>query len=920
MSRTRDITFELFRLDLTDERLWRGSQEIPLRPKTFAVLRFLLGRPGRLITKEELHDAVWTNTSVSDAVLLVCIRELRKALGDQVEAPQFIETVPRRGYRFIAPLKGESSAQSPATASPTSPQLPIARLIGRDAELKQLHRWLQKATTGERQVIFVSGEDGIGKTALIETFLQQAAATETFRVWRGQCIEHHGTGEAYLPVLDAIGRLCRHPENRALLDLLQQHAPTWLLQLPGLLHQVDQAALQRQVPGITRERMLREMAEFLDALSTVAGTDTTLVLWLEDMHWSDASTLDLFSFLARRREPARFLFIGTYRPAEALHQEHPLLKVKQELRLHQFCEELRLGFLTAVEVEDYVAMRFCPESPQPVLLHEFSQAIHRRTEGNPLFMAFVVNSMLAHGESEILAVSPQTIADTQLSIPDTIQQMIDQQVEQLHGEAQQILEVASIAGATFSAAAVAAGLDADVVEVERVCRGLARQERFLRLDGVSEWLDGTVATRFAFIHALYPEVLAQRLTEAQRTRLHRRIGERQEAAYGDQAGEIATELATLFERGRDYARAVRYLQIAARKSIQRGGYREAVLLTARGLKLFAHLPKTEEYGRQELAMQMGFATGLRVTKGALDPETVAAYRHAQSLCGQLGESSQLLWALTGIFDFHYFRGEFRAAHELGLRSLASAQKTQNPAQLVWAHAELGLSAFRLGELSTAQHSLQQALALYDPQRHFPSIGAACTSYHALALWLLGHGDQAAVGIRHALTLAEDSAHPYSRAYAYYYAAVFHYLRQETREALQHVETGIALAVQYGFPEWEQQGTVLRGSIFSAQGNLTQGIALMDEGLAVLKTMGAEGVRSYAMGWQAMAYGQIGQPEKGLAIVEEALLLAREGGQQILEAELLRQKGELLLLHSARDPDEDRPQATSVNKKRRCLLL
>ncbi|MBI3249510.1 MAG: AAA family ATPase [Deltaproteobacteria bacterium] len=897
MPYTHNIVFQTFRLDPTDERLWCGTQEIPLRPKTFSVLRFLLEHPGRLITKEELLDAVWPNTSVSDVVLLVCIRELRKALGDQVEAPQFIATVPRRGYRFIAPLTGESPAQSPTTAAPASPRLPIPRLIGRGTELKQLHRWLQKATTGERQVILVSGEDGIGKTALIETFLQQAETTATFRVWRGQCIEHHGTGEAYLPVLDALGRLCRQSESRAILALLQQHAPTWLLQLPGFLHQIDQEALQRRVPGITRERMLREMAEFLDALSTVAGTDTTLVLWLEDLHWSDASTLDLFSFLARRQEPARFLFIGTYRPAEALHQEHPLLKVKQELRLHRFCEELRLGFLTATEVEDYVAMRLFPEAPTPGHLREFAQAIHRRTEGNPLFMADVVNSMLVHSEGDISAVSPQTLADTQLSIPETLQQTIDQRVEQLHGEAQQILEVASIAGVTFSAAAVAAGLDADVVEVERVCRSLARQERFLRMDGVSEWPDGTVATRFTFIHALYPEVLAQRLTEAQRTRLHRRIGEREEAAYGDQAGEIATELATLFERGREYARAVRYLQIAARKSIQRGGYREAVLLTARGLKLFAHLPKTEEYGRQELAMQMRFATGLRVTQGALAPETVASYRHAQDLCSQLGESSQPLWALTGIFDFHFFRGEFHAASELGLCSLAYAQKTQNSAQLVWAYAELGLSAFRLGELSAARHSLQQALALYDPQRHFPSIGAACASYHALALWLLGHSDQATVGIRRALTLAEDSAHPYSRAYAYYYAAVFHYLRQETREALQHVETGISIAVQYGFPEWEQQGTVLRGSIFSAQGNLTQGIALMDEGLAVLKTMGAEGVRSYAMGWQAMAYGQIGQPEKGLAIVEEALLLAREGGQQILEAELLRQKGELLLLHS-----------------------
>ncbi len=917
MSRTGDITFASFHLDLTDERLWRGAEEVPLRPKTFAVLRFLLERPGRLITKEELHDAVWPKTSVSDVVLLVCIRELRKALGDQVEAPQFIETVPRRGYRFIAPLNAESSAPSPTPTSLVVPQLTAAPLIGRSAEIKQLHQWLQKAATGERQVILVSGEDGIGKTALIDAFLQQAATTETLQIWRGQCIEHHGAGEAYLPVLDALGRLCRHPRNHELRELLQQYAPTWLLQLPGFLHHVDHEALQRKMQGISRERMLREMAELLDAFSDAAGSDATLVLWLEDMHWSDASTLDLFSFLARRREPARLLFIGTYRPAEALHHDHPLLNVKQELQRHHFCEELRLGFLTEVEVENYVVMRLCPESPS-THLRTFAHALHQRTEGNPLFMADVVNAMFVHGTGDLAVISQQMLAETPLRLPATLQQMIDHQVEQLPSTTQQILEVASIAGVSFSAAAVAAGLDMDIVEVEHVCLTLARQERFLRIDGVSEWPDGTVATRFTFIHTLYPEALAQRLTEAQRARLHRRIGEREEAAYGDHASEIATELATLFEKGRDYARAVRYLQIAAQNSIRRGGYREAVLLTARGLKLFTHLPKTEEHTRQELAMQMRFATGLRVTQGALAPDTVAAYHHAQSLCGQLGESSQLLWALTGIFDFHFFRGEFQNAYELGLRSLTSAEKTQHPAQLVWSHAELGLSAFRLGELTSARRSLEQALALYDPQRHFPSIGAACTSYHTLTLWLLGYSDQAAVCLQQALALVEDRGHPYSRAYASYYAAVFRYLRHETDAALPLVDTSIAIAVEYGFPEWEQQGNVLRGSILSEQGEVTQGMTLMDEGLAVLKTMGAEGVRSYAMGWQAMTYGTAGQPETGLAIVEEALLLARDSGQQVLEVELLRQKGELLLLLSAHQSDLGQSPTATVNKKRKCL--
>ncbi|MBI3304075.1 MAG: ATP-binding protein [Deltaproteobacteria bacterium] len=197
-------------------------------------------------------------------------------------------------------------------------------MVGREAELSQLYRWLEKVLEGERQIIFVTGEPGIGKTTVVEAFLQQIAAERDIWIGRGQCIEHYGAGEAYLPVLEALGRLCREPGGQFLIELLSQQAPTWLVQMPALLRATELETLQRKTRGATREGMLRELAEAVEALTA----EWPLVLWLEDLQWSDVSTLDWLAFVGRRRERARLLVIGTYRPVEVIVSGHPLKGVK----------------------------------------------------------------------------------------------------------------------------------------------------------------------------------------------------------------------------------------------------------------------------------------------------------------------------------------------------------------------------------------------------------------------------------------------------------------------------------------------------------------------------------------------------------------------------------------------------------------
>jgi DNA-binding winged helix-turn-helix (wHTH) protein len=190
------------RLDLINACLWRGAQQIPLRPKTFAVLRCLLAHTGQLVTKAALLDAVWPETTVTDVALMICIRELRQALGDDPKTPQFIETIHRRGYRFV----GDLPVTAPPFYSPQSVVRSAVPPVGREGELTRLHAWLALALRGVRQVIFVTGEAGLGKTTLVEAFVAEMGTHGILWIGSGQCVEHHGAGEAYLPVLEALGR------------------------------------------------------------------------------------------------------------------------------------------------------------------------------------------------------------------------------------------------------------------------------------------------------------------------------------------------------------------------------------------------------------------------------------------------------------------------------------------------------------------------------------------------------------------------------------------------------------------------------------------------------------------------------------------------------------------------------------------
>jgi DNA-binding winged helix-turn-helix (wHTH) protein/tetratricopeptide (TPR) repeat protein len=897
------FTFGPYRLDPHNARLWRGKQLVPLTGKALAVLQYLAERPSQLVTKEELFAAVWPGVVVGESALTKRIYELRHALRDDPQHPRYIETVHRRGFRFIGKVVSDqlsvvslAKEKTPLPLTTGNWQLPPP-LVGRDTELAQLHSWLAKALSGKRQIVFVSGEPGIGKTTLVDTFLAQVAIEGTAWIGRGQCIEQYGAGEAYLPVLEALGRLCRESGNQHLIGLLLQHAPTWLVQMPTLLSPREFAGLQQQAQGFTRERMLRELADALEILTV----ERPLVLWLEDLHWSDTSTLELLSSLTRRHEPARVLVIGTYRPAEVMADGHALRTLTQELHLHEHCRELSLGFLSEEHIAAYLSARFAVGAQQTTPLQDLAKLIHRRTEGNPLFMVNVTQTLLEQkalvDEDGQWTLRGGNDAVTR-AIPVTIQQFIEQQLDRLSTEEQRLLEAASVAGAEFSTATIAAGIVEELETVETRCAALARRKQFLRRGEEERWPDGTTASRYAFLHSLYQEVLYMRVSAGQRANLHKRIGDRVERGYGERVRERAAELAMHFDRGHDEQKAVQYLGQAAQNALQRSANHEAATLLTRGLNLLATMPATPGRIQQEIMLQTLLGASLVMLKGWAAPEVERAYTRAHELCQQIGQTPQTFPALLGLWGFYLNRAQLHTAHELGEQLMRLAQQQPEPALQLGAHRALGVTLYYLGELPLARAHLEEGVTHYDLHLHRPRSflysvidpGVVCLSYAALALWLLGYPDQALHKMALVLKLTEELSHPFSQGFALNFAAILHQFRREGEATREKAEAAIVLATEEGFTQWSTMGAILKHWALTGQG---QGaVPHLRQSLAAYKTTGAELGWPYFLSLLAEACTKTGAIEEGLKTLAEALL--GQGSVGEYEAELWRLKGELLL--------------------------
>lgn len=560
--------FERFQLDAQNECLWCEGKRVPLAPKPFAVLRYLVENQQRLVTHDELLDALWPETYVQPQVLRTYVLELRKLLGDDPDEPLFIQTVPKRGYRFVSKV----TEVRHASAEPGEDAAPL--IVGRDAELKKLEGDLEYAAKGARKLIFLTGDAGIGKTALVDAFCSRVCSEDGPRMARGQSVEGFGGKEIFYPVREALGQLL---DSEKTSQLLAKSLPAWF---------GKKAETEAKVPS------LGEICEALEALVQ----NEPLLLVLEDLHWADTSTLDLVSALARRRGQAKLMVMASYRPSEIAGQ-HPLKGLKEDLSTRRMCCEIALGPLSRDAVADYLMQQLntnvLPAGALPAGLASF---IHQHSEGNPLFMAATFEHLRSqksflHEDGKWRLRVP--LAEIELGIPDGLSGMIELQLEKLTETERRLLEAGSIIGAVFPAWAAAAALKADVLELEDEYASLARRTRLLNAAGQDELPDGTRSTFYVFSHGLFREALYIRQPAARRAERHRRVAKKLTDIFAGRESNVASLLASHYEAAGDWNEAIEALIVEADAAVHRGADHAAREVLQHALELSENL-KMEE--------------------------------------------------------------------------------------------------------------------------------------------------------------------------------------------------------------------------------------------------------------------------------------------------------------------------------------
>jgi len=893
-----------FLMDRRAQRLWHEGRAIDLVPQVWALLSLLVDRTGQLVTKDEILESAWRGIAVSDAALSQAVRRLRAAFGDDARQPRYIATVHRRGFRLIAATRVSDEA-GPAVPR-TGVDLPP--FVGRRAELDRLGELLRSAGDGERQIVFVEGEAGIGKTALLAYFRAENCGARV-QIAAAHCVQQHGSTEPYLPVLEALDRLAK--SSPPTLEVLRRHAPTWLVQMPWLLGPEEVQGLESAISDATRTRMLREMARAVDEVAA----DRPLILLLEDLHWADEATLDLLASVARRPDPARLMVLATYRPAEAIAFNHPVISLCRALWTSGSCSRISLQALSRDETAKYLAQRFA-ERPFEA---NVGDRIHARSEGNPLFLGAMVDHLIARGCATAGGGNdqpPLSIGEEDLrEIPGNVREMIELQLASLDAEEQNLLSAASVAAVEFRSASVAAALGLEdsegLEEVENACARLIERRRLLRAVDEEVWPDGTRTATFAFHHQLYRQVLYERLQASRRRRLHQRIGERLERGFAAAPRRVAAEIANHFAYSGDDGKAIVYFVLAARQAHRRFADREAASLLECALHHLASSPAGRERDQYELQVRLGIIMAHWLAE--LDrPEDEKHLERIQQLGATLGSEEIPFQLCHRLWTVYTYRSLPRLADPLAERLLKIAT---DPGQQLEARLSRAITSLTRGKFAQATVALEEALVIYgegDPpacagfpgyEAGWESTGARMHGFLGAAFISCGALDRASAHLASAIKLCQQRVHPKYTAAAHLAVAGFHCVLGQIDIAQALSDRGQRLAEENGFANLivaaAPQRTWLK--IRSGRGeNVRNEIATAIQQFHRNRSFNPAPVSPMLL---ADACRMTGLVDEGLALVETVWRDTRAPGVHWYDADLRRLEGELLLVGGGRGAAE-----------------
>jgi serine/threonine protein kinase/predicted ATPase len=817
--------------------------------------------------------------------------------------------------------------------------------VARQRELARLASSLDGAINGEGQIVFIAGEAGRGKTALLDEFAHRAQEKHPeLIVAIGNCNAFSGIGDPYLPFRDILGLLTGDIESRWSAGLMTRQQARRLLNLmphtlkalldegPDLIDVLvpGAALLKRFAPRIDDagpdERRLRELVERQGAQTTdreqrqifeectkvfhCLSSQSPMLLAFDDLQWADGASVNLLFHLGRRLAGRRILVLGAYRPSEVVRGgssvEPDLAHRALDPVLNEFKRifgdiQIDLGRYPLVEGRAFVDALL--DSEPNALSENFRSKLFWKTKGHALFTAELLGDMRERGDL-LRDGDGKWIEGLSLDweqLPARVEAVIDGRVSRLDEDLRDVLNVASVEGEEFTAEVVARVSGRDQRKVIRwLSSELDRQHRLVVAQGMKR-LAGQRLSVYRFRHSLFQEFLYQNMDEVERSILHEEMGDELERLYDGQTEDIAPQLARHYLEAGIHEKAVDYLLQAGNKAIRLSAHSEAIDHLRRGLDLIHRLPEGLERDDKELALQIALGVPLQVTKGPGASEVGEAYSRARELYQVVGQPSQLYPAMWGLWRFYRSRADFQTARQLADELLTLTLEVGDPSLILQGHHAKWTTFIYLGEFEDALNHIEEGLALYSPQQHHSDaslfsghdLGVCAHTMASYALWMLGYPDKALERAKDALRLSQEFNHPSSLALSYEHLAGIHRFRREPEAAEAMALELIRVAKDMGSEYDEATGQVLLGWALVEQGQGEEGLDQIRQGLAKRRPLGTGLEDAHMLAVLAEALGKVGQMDEALLLLEELYLTIEETDQRFWEAEVHRLKGDLL---------------------------
>jgi predicted ATPase len=768
----------------------------------------------------------------------------------------------------------------------------LTPLVGREQEVGLLlERW-QQAKERQGQIVLLSGEAGIGKSRLVRVLKDHMADEPHTRLECRSSPYYQNT--ALYPLIDLLQRTLPFqaddtPEQR--LEKLERDLHRYPLPLeetvPLFAPLLSLSLSEDRYPplNLSPQRQRQKTLEAMVVIMLELAERQPVLFILEDLHWTDPTTLEFLSLLVEQVPTTALYSLLTCRPTFQPSWSH-----------RSYLTEITVNRLSRNQIER-VAEHVAGGKRLPT---EVLEQIIEKTDGVPLFVEEMTKAVVKSGiMKEMDGQYTLTGSTSSLSIPATLQDSLMARLDRLV-TAKAVAQYASVIGRQFAYELLREVSQLDDVTLQRELGRLVEAELLYQRGLLPHAI-------YTFKHALIQDAAYQSLLRSTRQHYHQRIAQTMEELFPKIVETQPELLAYHFTEAGLIGQAVGYWHRAGQRASEWSSHVEAIAHLRQGLALLETLPETPDRVQCEVDMLIALGASLFATKGYAAPEVRETFTRARQLCHHLEDAQRLFPVLRGLWHYYQVRAELQTAQALGEQLLALAQQSQDTAMLMPACHALGATLFYMGEPASALLHLTQGISLYDPQQHRAAAfrygqdaGVSCLSRAAWALWYLGYPDQGRTRSQEAVTLAQQMAHPFSLSFALSTAALVHHCRREVRAVQACADAVLSLATAQEFPYWMAFSSLLRGWALVQQGQAQEGIDQIDQVLIATGVAGSEVLRPYWLVLLAEARSTLGKPEAGFTVLTEALTLVETTGARWHESELYRLQGELSLLQQSSD--------------------